>query len=248
MATAGTVNLNNASAGSATIVYLTNDDRNINSLTAVQALFAAGTVIRIFTESNPAAFAMYQVTSPSVQTNYIALTVTFLSSGTALTNAANTDVAFSIQGTQGAQGRQGGTGGAGTQGATGAGGTQGTQGAQGRQGATSDIRLKKDIRPYAGGVQTVLGVKPCIFKYNGLYDTTDDGVDKLGIIANELQGVIPLAVFGVQGKLRPEDEEVTDILHYDLTGLVMANTNAIKEVVATIDDILVRVGKLERHA
>jgi hypothetical protein len=105
--------------------------------------------------------------------------------------------------------------------------------------------LKKDIRPYPGGVQTVLGIKPCIFKYNGLYDTADDGIDKVGIIANELQGVIPQAVYGVKGKLHPEDEETSDILHYDLTPLVMANTNAIKEVVATVDDLLLRVKKLE---
>jgi hypothetical protein len=91
----------------------------------------------------------------------------------------------------------------------------------------------------------VLGVKPCIFKYNGLYDTPTDGRDVIGIIANELQQVIPEAVFGVKGKLRPDDAEETDILHFELVPIVMANTNAIKELVATADDLQRRVAQLE---
>jgi hypothetical protein len=107
------------------------------------------------------------------------------------------------------------------------------------------MRLKKDIRPYGDGVQTVLGVQPCIFKYNGLYDTPTDGRDVIGIIANQLQGIIPEAIFSVKGKLRRDDAEETDILHYDLTPVVMANVNAIKQLVKTVDDLLVRIKRLE---
>lgn len=88
-------------------------------------------------------------------------------------------------------------------------------------------------------------MKPCIFKYNGLYDTPTDGRDVIGIIANELQKTIPEAIFSIRGKLRKDDAEETDILHYDITPVVMANVNAIKELVATVDDLKLRVRELE---
>jgi hypothetical protein len=162
------------------------------------------------------------------------------------------------QGTQGIQGRQGttGTGTQGTQGTqgpaqgiqgtTGSQGTQGIQGAQGKQGSTSDIRLKRDIRTYPGGVQEVLGIQAVIFKWNGLYDTEISDRDNIGLIANQLQGIIPEAVYSLKGKLRKEDTEETDILHYDIVPVVMANTNAIRELSASVNDLDRRVRELEK--
>jgi hypothetical protein len=123
-------------------------------------------------------------------------------------------------------------------------GRQGTQGAQGRQGATSDIRLKKNIRPYEDRVQTVMGINPKVFQFNGLWETNDCGVDNVGLIANDLEKLIPQAIFRLKGKLRPTDEAETDILHYDLTGVVMALVNAVNEHTVTID--LIR-NILEKH-
>jgi hypothetical protein len=126
-------------------------------------------------------------------------------------------------------------------------GAQGGQGGQGTQGATSDARLKRNIRGYQNGVQTVLGIKPCVFNYNGLYNTPTDGRDVIGIIADQLQAIIPEAIFAVKGKLSPEDTEETDILHYDLAPLVMAIINAIREHTVTIDDLQTRVKNLESN-
>ena len=91
----------------------------------------------------------------------------------------------------------------------------------------------------------MMGVKPSIFKYNGLYAFEDDCKDSIGLIANELQKVIPEAIFTVKGKLRPTDTEETDILHFDLTSVVMATVNAIKEHTKSIDDHEARIKKLE---
>jgi hypothetical protein len=107
--------------------------------------------------------------------------------------------------------------------------------------------LKKDVRPYRNGVQAVLGVQPCIFKYNGLYNTPTDGRDVIGLIANQLQGIIPEAIFTVKGKLRSGDTEETEILHYDLAPVVMASVNAIRELVGTVDDLRRRVTRLENE-
>jgi hypothetical protein len=96
-----------------------------------------------------------------------------------------------------------------------------------------------------GGVQKVLGVQACVFKWNGLYDTEDSGKDVIGLIANQLQGVIPEAVYALKGRLRPDDPDETDILHYDLTPVVMSHANAIKELVATVNDLDARVRAIE---
>ena len=67
----------------------------------------------------------------------------------------------------------------------------------------------------------------------------------IGIIANHLRDVIPEAVFSIRGKLRKNDVEETDILHYDLTPIVMVCINAIKELTETADDLKTRVKELE---
>jgi hypothetical protein len=90
-----------------------------------------------------------------------------------------------------------------------------------------------------------MGVKPCVFRYNGLYHTSDER-EMIGVIANELQEIIPEAIFTVKGKLRPTDAEETDILHYDLTPAVMANVNATKELVAIFDQLKARIARLEK--
>jgi len=96
-------------------------------------------------------------------------------------------------------------------------------------------------------VQEVLGIQTCVFKWNGLYDTQDTGKNVIGLIANQLQEIIPEAVYALKGKLRPTDLEETDILHYDLTPVVMAALNAIKEHSASINDLHARVARLEHE-
>lgn len=91
----------------------------------------------------------------------------------------------------------------------------------------------------------MLGIEPMMFQYNGLYNTPTDGRDVIGIVANQLQTIIPEAIFTVRGKLHFSDTEETDILHYDLAPIVMVNTNAIKEHTRSIDDLLMRVKRLE---
>ena len=155
--------------------------------------------------------------------------------------------ASSTQGITGSQGAspQGTAGANGSQGI--ASSTQGAKGAQGRtgvQGKKSDIRLKKQIRSYSAGVQKVLSLSPHTFRYNGLFGTPTDGRDVIGLVANELQAVIPEAVFSVRGKLRSTDPEC-DVLHYDLVPVVMTNVNAIKELVATFDNLKSRTQRLE---
>jgi hypothetical protein len=76
-----------------------------------------------------------------------------------------------------------------------------------------------------------------MFQYNGLYGTPTDERDVIGIIANDLEKILPEAIFRLKGKLRESDIEETDILHYDLAPVVMVVLNAIKEHTKSIDEI-----------
>ena len=94
-------------------------------------------------------------------------------------------------------------------------------------------------------MQTLLGIDSVKFQYNGLGGTPTDGRDVIGIIANQLETIIPEAIYRIKGKLRLEDIEETDILHYDEVPMLMVAINAIKEHTKSIDDLLLRVKKLE---
>jgi hypothetical protein len=94
-------------------------------------------------------------------------------------------------------------------------------------------------------VQAVLSVRPCVFKWNGLYDTEITERDNIGLVANQLQGVIPEAVYALKGRLRKGDTEEVDILHYDIVPVVMASLNAIKELTETVNEQDARIKKLE---
>ncbi len=70
----------------------------------------------------------------------------------------------------------------------------------------SDGRIKKEIRPYDVGLEVLLGIKPRIFKFNGLTGEKDTESDQLGVIAQELQQVAPgLVSEHHQVRLHPED-------------------------------------------
>ena len=66
-------------------------------------------------------------------------------------------------------------------------------------------------------------------------------------VANELQKIVPEAIYSLKGKLHPDDTQETDILHYDLTPVVMVHNNAINELVVTLNDLSARVKRLENE-
>ena len=60
---------------------------------------------------------------------------------------------------------------------------------------TSDSTLKRNIRSLPGGaLNKVLGLRPVSFKYKDEPDTLNRGRQSLGLIAQEVEAVIPEAV------------------------------------------------------
>jgi hypothetical protein len=98
---------------------------------------------------------------------------------------------------------------------------------------SSDIRLKKDVEDYTTSLDAILKLRPVRFEFNGLAGTIT-GNKHIGLIANEVQDVMPEMVSSWKRKLNPEDAEDTDVLTLDTTALTFALINAVKELAAKV--------------
>ncbi len=96
--------------------------------------------------------------------------------------------------------------------------------------AFSDRRMKKDISPYTDGLALIRAVNPVHYKYNGLGPYKDDGIDRIGVIAQDIQKIAPYMVDAYKTKLRSEDPAETDLLSFNGTPLIYALINAVKEL------------------
>jgi len=88
--------------------------------------------------------------------------------------------------------------------------------------ATSDARLKQDVKKYTDGLNKVLAINPVTYYYNKLSgnDTTKEHV---GVIAQELQKTVPYMIgsFTKNG---------TEYLNVDNSSMTYMLVNAIKEL------------------
>jgi len=60
--------------------------------------------------------------------------------------------------------------------------------------ATSDVRVKKNERPYTAGLSTLNRIKPIWYQYNGKAGMPDDGHDYVGVNAQDLEPIAPSMV------------------------------------------------------
>ena len=103
----------------------------------------------------------------------------------------------------------------------------------------SDRRVKKEIRPFNDGLQKLLLFDPVVYKYNGRGGSIDNGIDYIGLIAQDVKKVMPELVTSQHIKLNAEDSKESDVLGHDLSPLTFIFINAIKE-------LNTRVEKLEK--
>ena len=85
--------------------------------------------------------------------------------------------------------------------------------------SSSDRRLKQNIQPLAGGMPIIEQLLPVRAEWNGL-GGKKAGEPIISIIAQELQAVIPDAVYSYKGKLLPDDAEYVDLLGFEPMGIV----------------------------
>lgn len=98
---------------------------------------------------------------------------------------------------------------------------------------TSDARLKKNIKPMQYGLSEVMNLKPVVYDWKN-----DSGTNKLGFIAQELKEVIPNVVIGDENK---------ENLGVNYAELVPVLTQAIQEQQKIIEDLKIRIEKLENQ-
>ena len=107
-------------------------------------------------------------------------------------------------------------------------GTANNQG--GSWGTYSDIRLKKNIKDYKPGLKEVMAIHPVSFQYNELSGYSDQEKRFVGVIAQEIEQVLPSTVTKLHS-----DPLVKDKRQYDNGELVYTLINAVKEQEAKIE-------------
>jgi hypothetical protein len=112
--------------------------------------------------------------------------------------------------------------------------------------STSDARVKKDVKDFRAGLAELNRLRPVTYKYNGLGKTQDDGNVFVGVIAQELEKVLPSMVKSNKEKLRPGDTKETDIKHVDPSAFTYVLINAVQEQQKIIERQEARIAKLER--
>lgn len=116
-------------------------------------------------------------------------------------------------------------------------GVSGFSGISGFSGVKgSDIRIKKDIRPFTDGLNVLGKIRPVLYKWNGLWGHQNDNKDVVGVIGQELESVAPYTIMKSRGKLHPGGLD-TDILQVDSTPIIFLLVNAAKELKAMAENL-----------
>jgi hypothetical protein len=92
----------------------------------------------------------------------------------------------------------------------------------------SDRRVKRNVLPFADGMNVLNSIRPVTFEYNGLGGTADIGKVYVGVIAQELQQVAPTMV-----------DETGEYLRVDPSAFTYLLINAVKEQQAQIEALMV---------
>jgi hypothetical protein len=98
----------------------------------------------------------------------------------------------------------------------------------------SDRRLKDNIVNYTKGLNELVQIQPKSFTFNGKGGSTA-GLNAIGIIADEIESILPTTVKKRLIKLNPEDVEQTEVKYFDSSELTWVLINAIKELKAEFD-------------
>jgi hypothetical protein len=108
----------------------------------------------------------------------------------------------------------------------------------------SDQRLKDNIRDYTKGTNELMQVRVREWEYNGKGGTTE-GMNGLGVIADEVMTILPNTVETYDAKLNADDEETTAIKKFDATEITWLLVKTVQEQQTIINDLKARVETLE---
>ncbi len=106
----------------------------------------------------------------------------------------------------------------------------------------SDSRVKENIRDYTTGLEAIIKIEPKIYDYNGKagFEKTKDNI---GIIAQDMQNVMPETIKTYNTKLNEDDTEDTELLNFDGHAVTFALINAVKDLKAEIEELKKQINK-----
>jgi hypothetical protein len=111
--------------------------------------------------------------------------------------------------------------------------------------APSDARIKKDVSDFKPGLAEIAKIRPVRYKYNGLAGTSDNGVEYVGVIAQELEKVMPSMVTSRKTTLREADGAPIDLKMVDDTAFTYALINSVNQLSAQNQELQKRLDRLE---
>lgn len=138
----------------------------------------------------------------------------------------------------------------------------------------SDSRLKTNIQPYTKGLTEILQINPVNYQYNGkggighkkvciggpskrgtpnkcieqdVLDTAMLSTTYVGVIAQDIQPIVPEAVSSHKGKINDTDQADTDILDVNTHPLIFMLINAVKDLKAQIDSLSQQIADLKQQ-
>jgi len=108
----------------------------------------------------------------------------------------------------------------------------------------SDARLKRNVIDYRpdDALAAILQLRPVQFEFNGLAGTPDDGKTFVGLVADEVEPVMPEMVSTREAFLRADDAAPVDVKVLDCTALLFTLVNAVKDLSAQISELQARPG------
>jgi hypothetical protein len=98
----------------------------------------------------------------------------------------------------------------------------------------SDTRLKDNKKNYTKGLNELLQINVKTWEWNGKAGTTQ-GTTGIGVIADEIEVLLPNTVDTYKAKLNIDDTEEIDVKRFDATEITWLLLNSIKELSAKND-------------
>lgn len=108
----------------------------------------------------------------------------------------------------------------------------------------SDIRLKDNVQDYTDGLSKVIQISPKKWVFNGLGGIKKDSIG-IGVIADEIEKVLPRTVSIFPSRLNKSDVNLTDLKQVDISEITWLLVNSIKELNEAIKAQQVTIASLE---
>ena len=108
----------------------------------------------------------------------------------------------------------------------------------------SDTRLKDNKQNYTKGLEELLQINVKTWEWNGKAGTTQGDVG-IGVIADEIETILPNTIDTYKAKLNEGDIEQTDVKRFDATEITWLLLNSVKEQQAIIEQLKTRLTALE---